>query len=107
MNRTKSLFFRLLLLCLCLLAAGCMMTGPNPWTVDPHADCRSLGLTPGSMRFNECLLASKDLQAGRTDAISTSTQKSNADIDALAAQKLQTRACNPTTGLCGSGLLQQ
>jgi hypothetical protein len=81
--------------------------GPNPWTVDPNADCRSLGLTPGTMRFNECLLASKELQGVRRDAITTTPQKSSAEIDALAAQKLQTRSCNPSTGLCSTGLLQQ
>lgn len=105
MIQTTALCARLLLLLSCLTVAGCL--GPNPWTVDPYADCRSLGLTPGSMRFSECLLASKDVQGVRRDAIGTTAQKSSAEMDALAAQKLQTRSCNPTTGLCTSGALPQ
>ncbi len=93
---------RLLLTCLCLMTGGCM--GPNPLTVDPHADCRSMGLTPGSTRYNECVLVSKDLQLGGKEA---PTQKSIAEIDAMNAQRLQPRSCDPTTGLCSSNLLRQ
>jgi hypothetical protein len=101
MNRITKLFACILLPCSCLLLTGCM--GPNPWTVDPYADCRSLGLAPGTLRFSECLLASKDVQGMRRDALTTTTQKSAADMDSLAAQRLQTRSCSPTTGLCTSG----
>jgi hypothetical protein len=103
MNRITILCARLLLPCLCLATAGCM--GPNPWTVDPYADCRSLGLIPGTMRFEECLLVNKELQAGR--AAPATPQKSSADSDAAASQRLQTRACDPTTGLCSPVLLQK
>jgi hypothetical protein len=101
MNRRARLLFSCFL---CLMTAGCL--GPNPWTVDPQADCRSAGLTPGSTRFNECVLLNKDLQGGRPD-LATTPQKTNADGASLAAQRFQTRSCDPTTGICASSLLQQ
>lgn len=83
-----------------------MMMGPNPWTTDPYADCRSMGLTPGSTRFEQCVLVNKDMQSERKD-LTAAQHKTGADFGSLSAQSLQSRACDPSTGICASTLLRQ
>lgn len=81
--------------------------GPNPWTDDPVTECRSMGLTPGSSSFNECMLLSKEMQLGRNDPGAATSQKPSGEAEALAAQKYQSRSCNMSTGVCAPALLKQ
>jgi hypothetical protein len=78
----------LLLLGSMLPLAACL--GPNPWTVDPAAECRAAGVTPGTERFDECMLVQK------------AVQKTARPSD----ERTGIRACDMATGQCGPGVMR-